>query len=81
MIATGFGNGVTEVKFDTKETSPVKRVFTKLDKEDQDIPTYIRKDRKDYGDKEVIRLGMITPDFGEDEDEYDIPAFMRREVR
>ena len=81
VIATGFGNGVTEVKFDTKETSPVKRVFTKLDKEDQDIPTYIRKDRKDYGDKEVIRLGMITPDFGEDEDEYDIPAFMRREVR
>ena len=81
VIATGFGNGVTEVKFDTKESSPVQRVFTKLEQEDQDIPTYIRKERKDYGDKEVIRLGMITPDFPEDEDEYDIPTFMRREVR
>ena len=81
VIATGFGNGATEVNLDTKEISPVKRVFTKHEKEDQDIPTYIRKDRKDYGDREVIRLGMITPDFPEDEDEYDIPAFMRREVR
>jgi len=78
VIATGFTNGAGDVKSEFKDVSSLKATLSKIEKEDPDIPTYIRKD---YGDREVIRLGRIIPDFPEDEDEYDIPTFLRRQIR
>ena len=78
VIATGFNGSVNEVGTELKDISSFTQFTSKVKKEDQDIPTYIRKD---YGDREVIRLGRIIPDCLEDEDEYEIPTFLRRQAR
>ena len=78
VIATGFNGTVNEVGTELKDISSFTQFTSKIKKEDQDIPTYIRKD---YGDREVIRLGRIIPDCVEDEDEYEIPTFLRRQAR
>ena len=72
VIATGFSNGAEEVKYGPMDVSSLTTPFKKIRKEDYDIPAYIRKD---YTDGEVIRLDKILP---EDDDGYDIPAFLRR---
>ncbi len=80
VIATGFKKGVEEVRYDKKNGHSQEKIFTTVKDKDRDIPTYIRKD---FGDREVIRLGRITPEFPEEEDyyEYEIPAFLRKEIR
>ena len=78
VIATGFSNGTEETHDDIKAVSKFKKPAGKVMSEDRDIPTYIRKD---YGDREITRLGMIIPDFPEDEVGYEVPAFLRRQLR
>lgn len=80
VIATGFANDGKEVRYDKKNSPSQEKTFKTVEQGNKDIPTYIRKD---FGDKEVIRLGRITPDFPEEEDyyEYEIPAFLRKEIR
>lgn len=72
VIATGFNNGAEDVKYGPMDVSSLTKPFKKIRKEDHDIPAYIRRD---YTDGEVIRLDKILP---EDDDEYDVPAFLRR---
>lgn len=78
VIATGFSNGGEEVSSDLKSIPSLTKSFTKMMDGDEDVPTYIRKD---FGDREVTRLGRIIPDFPEDEAGYDVPTFLRRQIR
>jgi len=78
VIATGFSNGSEEVDDKPKNIPAITKPIARMPKKDQDIPTYIRKD---YGDREVTRLGRITPDFPEDDIGYDVPAFLRKQAR
>ncbi|MFH2013063.1 MAG: cell division protein FtsZ [Pseudomonadota bacterium] len=70
VIATGFNSGEENVKDEPIEVSSLAKSFRSIRKEDHDVPAYIRKQ---YADGEVIRLDKILPE----DDEYDIPAFLR----
>ncbi|MBI4619011.1 MAG: cell division protein FtsZ [Desulfobacterales bacterium] len=72
VIATGFNNGAEDVKYGPMDVSSLTTPLKKIRKEDYDMPAYIRKD---CADGEVIRLDKILP---EDDDGYDVPAFLRR---
>lgn len=70
VIATGFG------KADSQERRPLGIVKA----ENRDLPAYIRKDRKTEGVD--IRQAGSAAVFGDsnNEDEYDIPTFLRKQA-
>ena len=70
-IATGFGASFDKSRssLDDVKESAAKRIGTNVD---FDVPTIIRKQQRDTARK----MRMQTPD----EDEYDIPTFLRRRV-
>ena len=72
VIATGFNNSAEDVRCSPMDVSSLAKSFKRMRKEDHDIPAYLRKD---CTDGEVIRLDKIL---SEDDDEYDVPAFLRR---
>jgi len=66
-IATGFGDSFDVVRRDNDEVRPLP----KAQREDLDLPTIIRK-RKEENPRSFA--------MGPEEDEYDIPTFLRRRV-
>jgi cell division protein FtsZ len=66
VIATGFG----------KEEVREEVVISTAKKENKDIPAYIRKERS----VDPLRFGKISGIISEEEDEYDIPTFLRKQA-
>ena len=75
VIATGFEQGGSDKDMELAEpyTIPFSR------REDQDIPAYVRKNKKTEGN-EPIRMGMIIDESVIEEDEYNTPTFLRKQA-
>jgi len=77
VIATGFEP--EEKKTKLQMTEPFTVPFTRRD--DQDVPAYVRKNKKNGGrEREPIRLGLIVDDSVMGEDEYSTPTFLRKQA-
>jgi cell division protein FtsZ len=74
VIATGFGKEEEEVRPDLKSVHTMPRHL----KEDQDFSAFMRKDKAGQ-EQEVIKLGTMVNAYT-DGDEYDTPAFLRRQA-
>lgn len=72
VIATGFGKSEEDAGYITPNISVLKN-------ESMDTPTFIRKGKeRNIENIPVIKIGSVS-DF-EMEDEYDVPAFMRKQA-
>lgn len=71
-IATGFGENCTEKKPVTEELNDHARIMLRSNpKVDRDVPTYIRKQQRDgYGNRDMFV----------DDEQFDIPTFLRKRV-
>jgi cell division protein FtsZ len=87
VIATGFGDressettvSMTQVSGGTKE-SPVTQQVSSVMEKSAEIPSFTRKS-KDSGSGEVIKLKKLSVlSSSEDEEKYEIPTFLRKQV-
>ncbi|MEZ4485889.1 MAG: cell division protein FtsZ, partial [Syntrophotaleaceae bacterium] len=69
-IATGFGASFEKGKRNVEEIQ--NRINLATDKVDRDLPTFIRERQKD------VPRGLRST--GGEENEYDIPTFLRKRV-